>query len=421
MPNGPRPLPAFLALGLTLLAVAPTPAGNWPRFRGPNGTGVAQDADLPVEFGAKDVLWKVKIPGEGNSSPVVWGAHVFFQTSTKKGTERSLLCLDADSGKTLWARSIPGSFVKYSQKYSSLAAATPATDGEAVYVPLWDGRDVILKAYSFKGDELWSRNLGEFVSQHGPGASPVVYKELVFLANDMDKKSTLYAFNKRTGETAWETPREGYRACYSAPFLLERAGVGTELVVTSTTAITGYHPESGKKNWEWHWDWGTGQPQRTVASSVAHDGTLVAVAGDGGGDRSMVGLRLPEGTGGKASKAWEKKDKQVGPYVPCPLVRGEHLYVVIDKGFLGCFHLRTGKQAWLERLPDTYFSASPVLVGDKIYAPSEQGDVYVFAAEPTYQLLARNELGETVRASPAVANNRLYVRGMQHLYCIGKK
>jgi outer membrane protein assembly factor BamB len=415
MPKGSRTLPLFVVI----LLITPAVAGNWTRFRGPNGTGVAEDTDIPVQFSDKNILWKAPIPGDGNSSPVVWGNHIFLQTSLDRGKERALLCLDADTGKILWTRNIPGKFVKLPMPGSSLASSTPATDGEAVFISFWDGQDIILKAFTFKGEEIWSRNFGEFVSQHGPAASPIVYKDRLFLANDMDGKSTLYALNKRTGETIWEMPREGFRTCYSVPFLLDRPGVATELVVTSTTGITGYNPDSGKKNWEWHWKWSSKRPLRTVASPVVHEGMLFACSGDGGGDRHMVALRLPEGTNGKATQLWE--NKKTFPYVPCPLARGEHLYIINDKGLAGCFHAKTGKQVWFERLPDSSFSSSPLLVGDKMYAVSDQGDVYVFAAEPTYQLLAKNPLGERSRgATPAVANNRLYVRGQHHLFCIGK-
>src|SRR3974377_1069566 len=147
-------------------------AGNWERFRGPNGTGTVDDKDVPVKFSAsQNMIWKVAIPGTGNSSPIVWGNRLFLHMANPKATERPLLCIDTANGKTLWQKSIPGTPVKLSRPDTSHASATPATDGEAVYVPFWNGREIIVTAYDFSGMELWHKNLGVFNSQHGAGAS----------------------------------------------------------------------------------------------------------------------------------------------------------------------------------------------------------------------------------------------------------
>jgi outer membrane protein assembly factor BamB len=409
-------------------------AANWERFRGPNASGVAADKDVPVKFGEKEnVLWKVPIPGKGNSSPVVWGDRVFLQTASKDAKQRTLVCLDADTGKVVWQRSIPGVKPNHSVRPdSSLASSTPTTDGEMVYVSFWDGRDIIVAAYDMKGSPRWSKNLGPFISQHGAGASPILYKDKLILANDMDREdakkrpvarpAVLVAFNKKTGDVAWEAPREAFRACYSAPLLRQEPGAAPELIVTSTTAITGYDPETGSKNWEftdWHFT-GKKGTLRTVATPILVDGMLVASSGDGGGDRHGIGITLKgTGTATAATRVWENRKDL--PYVPCPVARGGNVFMVNDAGYAGCFEARTGKQVWLERLPDARFYASPLLIDGKIYAFSEQGDAFVFAADSKLHVLARNTLGDRIVASPAVADGRLYVRGAKYLYCIGKK
>jgi len=416
MARGGRLLHAFTALGIVAATVCST-AANWPRFRGPNGAGVAADKDIPVKWDERDgLLWKVALPGAGNSSPIVWGNRLFTQTASRDGKERMLLCMDVTDGKVLWSRSVPGGKGKTHVK-NSLASATPATDGERVYAAFWDGKDVALVAFDFNGNLLWRRDLGRFVSQHGAGASPVVYRDKVFYANDQDGSAALLAFDARSGKTLWQAPRAAFRACYSSPFVLERAGMASELVVASTAGITGYDPESGHANWHWTWVFG-GMAMRTTASPIFSHGMIFACSGDGSGERHMVAVKLEgNGSGTRPVLAWE--NKKVFPYVPTLLAHGDHLYFVNDKGIAGCYMARTGEAVWTERLGRDVF-ASPVLIDGKVYATSEDGDVYVLAATPTFHLLAKNSLGERVIATPAVANNRLFIRGEEHLFCIGK-
>jgi outer membrane protein assembly factor BamB len=424
----------LLCLGLFLCARAADAGDHWERFRGPNGDGVANDKGVPLEFSDKhNVLWKTPIPGDGNSSPIVWGERVFLQTASTDGTQRMLLCLAARDGKVLWTRSIPG--VKVKIRYdSSLASSTPTTDGAAVYIAFWDGKDIIVSAYDMQGTPLWNRNLGEFVSQHGAGASPILYKDKLLFVNDMDRENPatkkavnrpalLLALNKKTGAIVWEIPREAERACYSAPFLHEtKSGGAPELIVVSTTALTAYNPDDGTKTWELpHWQGKlVRMPLRTVASATLVGNTLIASSGDGAGDRFAAGVALEGiGTGTKAQRVWE--NSKDFPYVPCPLQRGPHLYFVNDAGFAGCYEARSGQRIWHERVPGAKFTASPVMIDGKIYAASDAGDVFVFAADPNYRQLAKNTLGERIRATPAVANDRLYIRGQNHLFCIGKQ
>jgi outer membrane protein assembly factor BamB len=405
---------------------------NWDRFRGPNGTGTSNDKDIPLKFGASEnIIWKVELSGFGNSSPIVWGKYLFIHSTSKDGKRRSLLCLDTTDGKIRWQKSIPAKFAKI-RADSSMASSTPTTDGKAVYVSFWDGQDVHVSAYDFEGNALWSKNLGTFNSQHGAGASPILYKDKLILAHDMDKDdfttrvpnerpSLLIALDKRTGQLIYEVPRVAERTCYSAPFLRHQPGEKEpELVVTSTTAVTGYNIATGAKLWEakgWQ-EHAIKIPMRTVASPVLV-GNILCVCSGGDAGRFAIGLALPGPDHADApQRVWE--NRKDFPYVPSPVTRGEHVYFVNDAGFAGCYHARTGKRVWFERLADTGFHASPLLIDGKIYATSVAGDVYVFAAEPAFRLLARNELGEVVRATPAVADGRLYVRGQRHLYCIGK-
>ncbi len=425
-------------LSMLILATCATQsfADNWPRFRGPNGTGVADDKNIPVQFdgkSGKNILWKVPLPGFGLSSPVVWDKHLFIQSATKN--QRLLICLDAVTGKLRWTQPAPGAPATSEsgpfKKYSSYASSTPATDGQVVVTVFYDGSGVRLVAFNIDGTQLWDHDFGKWTSQHGPAASPVIYKDKVIYVRDMDAEddttkkpvpdaARIWAFDKMTGKMLWNVPREAHRACYSAPFILNQPGQAPELIVTSTTGITSYNPADGKRHWEYQWTFLGKMPLRTTASSIVANGMLFACSGDGGGDRHMVAFKLPpNGNAAPPETAWQ--NRKDFPYVPTPLCRGEHLYFVNDRGFAGCYEAATGKAIWFKRLAETSVLASPVLIDGKMYAATESGDVYVLAAEPKYQVLARNELGESIRATPAVANDRLYIRGQKHLFCIGQK
>jgi outer membrane protein assembly factor BamB len=413
---GPCVLAAGALIGLALTAGA----ANWPRFRGPNGAGSARD-DIPVKWTDKDIAWKVELPGTGNSSPVVWGDRLFIQSASPDGGERYLLCLSVVDGKELWRRSVPGAKARMNQK-NSLASSTSATDGERVYAYFWDGEAVSLRAFDIKGQPLWKYDIGKFSSDHGAGSSPMVLDDKVILLNDQGEGASVIALTAKTGKKAWEAKREHFqnRACYSTPFVLNRKGDGVELVVTSTTGITGYDPKDGSRTWQYDWSF-DGRPLRTVASALLTEGgCIIANSGDGSGDRAAVALRPGSKDGPRPKQLWESKKPNFLPYVPCFLSRGDHLYWVSDNGYAGCTVTESGETVFHERLGGA-FTASPVLVGDKVYSVSEDGTVYVFAAEPKFKLLAKNSLGEGVLASPAVADGRLFIRGKSHLYCIAQQ
>jgi outer membrane protein assembly factor BamB len=391
----------------------------WPRFRGPNGMGIVADRDVPVQWTDKEgVLWKTALPGLGNSSPIVWGEQMFLQSATQDGKERLLLCLNVADGKILWSQSIPGSRAHINPK-NSWASSTPATDGQRIYTLFWDGAKVFVHAFDFQGKHLWSHDLGRFTSQHGPGTSPIVHEDMVFVANDQDGASAVYALDARDGKVVWQAARPAFRACYSVPCLLEKPGQPTQLIVASTAGITSYNPSNGSVNWKYSWTF-TGMALRTVACPVCTDGLVFANSGDGSGARHLIAVKSG-GTGDVSATnlAWEWRKNRPFPYVPTMLTWGDHLYFVNDRGDAGCVVAKTGDVVWTEHLCEA-ITASPVLIDGKIYAISEDGVVYVFEAAPSFKLLAKNTLGEPVSASPAVANNRLFIRTKTHLLCIGK-
>jgi outer membrane protein assembly factor BamB len=412
---------AILAVASVLSLVAVTTAGDWPRFRGPNGNGVSADATIPTQFKEGDgILWKMPLPGKGNSSPVISRGKLFLQTASDDGRDRQLLCLDAVTGKTLWSRTASGTTARI-HKNNSLASSTAAADGERVFVLFWDGRGVTLTAFDFLGNEQWKQYLGPFESQHGAGTSPVEYDGLVYVNYDQDDAAILLAFDARTGRPTWRTERKGFRASYSVPFLRETPAGKKELIVGTTTATTGYDPKTGAELWSWVADfsWRSKGPLRTVASPVAWKDMIVVQYGDGDGSRCITAIRAPS-NGSKPELVWEKKKPRATPYVPCMLVVDDRLYCVTDDGYADCYEIATGKDVWSrQHLKNSEVYSSPVLIDGKIFAPVDD-EVFVFPAGPTYKALADNKLGERIIASPAVADGRLYIRGQKHLFCIGK-
>jgi len=414
----------LLGLGFPVCVLGDLQAerANWPRFRGPNGAGVSGDKSIPVQWTAQDVAWKTLIPGSGNSSPVIWGDRVFLQSSSADARERMLFCLDAGTGKILWTRTAPGNSAKAHRK-NSLASSTPATDGERVYVVFWDGEGIAMHAYSFDGQLQWQRDLGPFKqiqpTTHGAGNSPIVFQDKVFFANEQDDEASILGLDAKTGKIVWKTPRQGFRTCYSTPFILEKNGSGAEVIISSTAGVASLDPHSGKENWIYTWTF-MNKPLRTVGSPVYAGGLILATSGDGGGDRHAIAVKA-EGKGDvtKTHLVWENTKSL--PYVPTAVVHGDYVYTVADRGGVAaCWKAQTGEQVWAQRLGGDV-SASPIVIDGKLYVINEEGEVYVFKAAPKFEALGKTPVGEPVIATPAVAGGKLFIRGKSHLFCIAKQ
>lgn len=394
-------------------------AGDWPRFRGPNGAGIAADKDVPVKWTEENILWKTPIPGVGHSSPIVCKGRVFLQSASEDGRERWLLCFDAKKGNILWKRAAPGQDA-HTHPLNTLASSTPTSDGERVYAAFWDGRAIHLGAYDFNdGKPLWENDLGGYKSQHGFGHSPMLLDGKVILANDQDGTAHLLAFDARSGNKVWQSERRPYRACYSTPLIHTKPDGDKELIVASTAGITGYNPADGKANWWYTWKFARA-PLRTVSSPIVADDRVFATSGDGAGDRDAIAVKV--GSHGDVSGTnllWQNRQFKYFAYVPCLLALGNHIYSVSDTGWAACHLAQTGEEIWRVPLCKGSFIASPVLVDGKIFAVNQNGSVYVFEAAAKFRKLAENRIGEAVSSTPAVADNRLFLRGEKHLFCIG--
>lgn len=400
-----------LAIGGTLTAA------DWPRFRGPNGTGVG-DPDAPVKWTKDDIAWKTPIPGLGHSSPIVVAGKVFLQSSTADGKKRLLVAVDAGTGKVAWTAGIDADKAELRHPKASLAASTPAADADRVYACFWTGKAVEVHAFDHAGKPQWKAPLGDFEAEHGAGMSPVVFAGKVYVNYDQDGTAALVALDAGTGEKKWSASRKAHRACPTTPLIRTLADGKSELVVTSTTGVGGYDPDTGNTNWSWAIEWPAGKKNlRAVASPVVAGNFVIAACGEG----TITGRRAIAVVPGRTPKAaWEKtKDTS---YVPTPVVKGDHLYWIRDDGFAVCAAIKTGDPVWTERVFNKPVSASPILVGDTVLAIAEDGKAVAFKATPDgLDTVGESPIGEAVFATPAAANGKLYVRGGEHLFCVSKK
>ncbi len=391
-------------------------AEGWTRFRGPNGAGIAEAANLPVQWAEKDYNWRVTLPGIGHSSPVIWGDKIFLTSGDPKTAKRCVLCLKTSDGSVLWQREFDSKKHEMHES-NSYGTSTPAVDAERVYAYWTTPEEVTLLALTHDGKDAWRRGFGPFVGEHGSGTSPIVFEDMVILCNDTEANSSLLALNRKSGETAWEIKRPKSevenRASYSTPIVYQPEGGSPQIVFTSRAwGMTSVDPKAGKVAWECR----DAFPGRCVGSPILAGGLIIAACGTDA-PAQLTAVR-PPAKGAPAKVAWTLTESP--PYVPTPIAKDDLLFLWGDAGRLLCLRAATGERVWKERL-DAEFLGSPVRVGDRLYCISKKGEVFVIGAGDKYALLGHNPLGEASYATPAVAGGILYLRTFSHLISIGGK
>jgi len=403
----------FPLVGLILLTLATLSlnAQEWTRFRGPNGTGLSDAKTIPVKWSDTDYNWKVKLPGGGHSSPVLWGGRIFL--SAADAGNFSVLGLNERDGRLLWKKDYPhGEYELH--KFSSFASATCAVDDERVYFTRQNGGEIFLCALTHDGRPAWELPLGAFESQHGSGHSPIVHGELVIVANDQIREGAIVAVERQTGKPVWSIPRSPGMADYSLPCMFEQPGKPPVLIFnTKEDGISAVDPAAGSVTWST----GPGALKlRSVSSSIVAGGLMFASCGSGGGGNYVIAVQPPAAGGTRAEVKYEVR--KAANYVPTPVAFGNRVFLWSDAGIVTCLDPVTGDVKWQERAGGNYFS-SPVCVDGRLYGTADTGDVVVLAAGDDFKVLARNELGELSRATPAVANGRIYFRTWEHLISLG--
>ncbi len=441
----------LMAIVLWVYACASVSGQQWPSFRGPNASGVADGRPIPVTWNAttgENVLWKTPLPGVAVSSPIVWGDRIFISlavsgdpsatirtglygdveplSDTSKHSWR-VLALDKRTGKVIWER-VAHEGIPRTKRHpkSSQASPTPATDGRHLVVSFGSEG---LYAYDIDGKPLWKRDLGVLNAgwfydpdyEWGVGSSPIIWKNMVIVQCDIQKNSFLAAFDLTTGEPVWRTPRDEISS-WSTPAIFESRG-RAELVTQATHFTRGYDPATGKELWRL-----AGNSEITIPTPIVGP-DLVIVTNGYRGVQPIYAIK-PGATGditlqGDRSRsefiAWSTR--RGGPYIPTPVIYRGHLYVLQINGVLAAYDVRTGERLYQERLGGTggSFSASPVAADGKIFLTSEDGDVFVVKAGTTYELLSTNHMGEVVMATPAISDGVIIIRGLKHVFAIGAR
>jgi outer membrane protein assembly factor BamB len=414
-------LRALAVWALVLGAACAARAENWPGWRGPRGDGTSAEKDLPTTWSAtENVRWKVRLPGPGNSSPVVWGDRIFLtQSLDKKGASRAVLCFDRPDGKLLWQKSISVKDAEPTHATNPYCSATPVTDGERV-IAAHGSAGVV--CYDLAGNLLWQRDLGRFVHVWGTAASPVLYGDLVFLNCGPGERTFLLALDRQTGADVWKVEEPGGKSglsgksewvgSWSTPRILNVQGQD-QLILSWPNAVKAYDPKTGVLRWTCE-----GLTRLVYTSPVGTPDVVVALSGYGG---AALAVR-PGGVGDVTARQrlWHHPGEHNPQRIGSGVIVGEYLYHAnAGPGTVQCIELKTGKDLWAGRRLGAAFWASLVHADDKLYATDQEGTTVVFAARPQFEQLSRNRLGEHTNASLAVSNGEIFIRTFEHLWCIG--
>jgi outer membrane protein assembly factor BamB len=416
------------AVLLALILAAPTAsfAADWPMFRGPSRDGKSSDTKVPLEWGKeKNVRWRAELPQAGNSSPILSAGKVFVTCAQdRKGTERSLYCFDRANGKQLWVKTVTWERADPTYPDNPYCASTPAGDGERVVA--WHGSAGLL-CYDFAGKELWHTDLGQFRHIWGYASSPIIHGDRVYLNCGPGTRSFVVALDKTTGKILWQTDEPGGAPDKDAqhPEWLGSWGTGLitpvdgqeQLLVFQPYHVNAYDPATGKILWTCR---GTGPLAYTdvVVGDVAGIGKMgIALAGYGG---QGIGFKLG-GSGDTTAthRLWQstaKPPQRIGS----GMFVDDRFFVVNEPG-IECIDPATGKSLWNHRLPGEGIWSSLVSTPGRLYISTHKGKTLVFAADPKeWKLLATNDLGERINATPAISDGQIFIRTWKALYCIGE-
>lgn len=439
------------AVATAAVAALAGPAGaDFPQFRGPAGNGVVDKADPPATWAdAKNVAWTAELPGSGWSQPVVVGKTVFVTAAVGDKLPKpkdmqagsrdlssipgfggrapdttvqwQLLALDADTGKPRWTKTVVEAKPKYPiHPSNTYATETPCADADRVYA--YFGATGTLAAYDHAGNPVWKAELGAYPISNGfgSGSSPALFDGRVYVACFNEQKSFLAAFDAKTGDEVWRQPRAKAGSAWASPFVWRTTG-RTEIVAAGDKLVTGHDPKTGRELWR------LGGLDTAFAPSPAADGDLLLLAASSPFSGSPL-YAVKAGAAGdvtpkkgettSAGVAWSRGKSGVG--MASPTAVGGLLYLAAD-GLLVCVDVKTGKELYKERLPRSRMvTACPLAVGGRLLVLDEAGRATWVKLGPTFEVADTAELKDTFWATPAVDGDRLYLRGVERLYCVRK-
>ncbi|MBI1176491.1 PQQ-binding-like beta-propeller repeat protein [bacterium] len=413
----------------TLLQFSAHAANNWPQWRGPAADGVAPAGHPPLEWSeTRNVKWKVPIPGEGHSTPVVWGQRMFLLTAVPQGNSADggrsqtptaeysfdLVCLDRETGKELWRRTCRKEIPHEGHHpTNSYASGSPVTDGEHVWVH-YSSRGVY--CFTVEGEPVWQKDFGKMQTRNGfgEGTSPALADGKLVVLWDTEGESWIAALDAKTGEQIWKQSRDE-RTTWSTPLIVENQG-HKQVVVNATNAVRSYDLATGDLLWQC-----AGQTANAIPSPVTDGDLLYVMSGFRGNAAYAID---PAGRGDLSDTEFVKWKLTRGtPYVPSPLLYDGTLYFLQgNDGIFSAVNAKTGEVYFQqERLPGVRgVYASPVAAGGRIYLSSREGVTLVLEPGKEVKVLATNKLPDPIDASPVVIGDELYLRTHTHLYCISE-
>lgn len=369
---------------------------DWPGWRGPSRNGQAADQDLPDTWDeSTNVRWRAEIPGRGHSSPIVVGETILLTTADAEADEQLVLAFNRADGTERWRTVIHrGGLPAATDQHpkSSNANATLTSDGRDVFAVFFNAGRIQATALTIDGEVKWQREIGNFTTEFGYGPSPLIYQSLLIVVADHKHGAYLAALDTGSGEVAWRVRRPDFDS-YSSPTVADVGG-RDQLLISGGKAVSSFDPQSGDQLWS------TPATTRSTCGTVITSADRIYASG-GFPDKETVCLSA------SGEQIWTQPTKI---YEPSLVLSGEHLFGVTDDGIAYCWSASDGELRWRKRLGGN-FSASPIVSGDRIYAPNLSGETFVFTASGEgYRELARNRLGNDCYASPVAVDDRLYLR-----------
>lgn len=390
---------------------------DWPWWRGPERNGIAAaNQKPPLKWSrTENVRWKAAVPGRGHGSVTVVGEQVFLATADEQADKQIVLCYDRNTGKEQWRTVVhDGGIERKGNKKASQASGTIACDGERLFINFLNNQAAYTTALTRSGELLWQTKITDYVVHQGYGSSPALYDSLVIVSADNKRKDggAIAALNRASGNVVWRHERPA-TPNYPSPIILKADG-RDQVFLTGCDLVSSFDPLTGKKLWEIE-----GATTECVTSTVT-DGNIIMTSG--GYPKNHMAAVKADGSG---EIVWENN---VRVYVPSMLIHDGTIYGVADAGVAMCWNAATGKELWKSRLGGT-FSSSPVMVGEYIYVTNEAGETSIINADPAkFKLVAKNQLGNEVFATPTICGSRIYMRVAEQqgerrqemLYCLGE-
>ncbi len=403
-----------ILLPLALLSTAAF-AGDWPVWRGPHNDGRSTEKAFPTAWSKSDnIVWRTELAGEGHASPVVFGGKIFTVAATPDTGERTLVCLDRNTGRKLWEQVVVKAPSERVHRENSHASSTPACDGERVFCTFLDGKEVVVSAYSPEGKQLWQKRPGIFSSVHGFCSTPLPYKDKVIVNCDHDGPGYIVALSRTDGRELWRITRPNNTRSYCTPIIREAAG-RTQMVLSGSKCIASYDPDTGKQLWIVD-----GPTEQFVASPVYSEKTGLFYITGGFPDHHIMAIR-PDGSGNVTDThiAWHHHNGAGVSYVPSPIIEDGWFLVTDDRGVAHAFDAKTGDIVWNEKFGRSH--ASIVSAAGLLYFTNDAGVCRVVKPAEKFTTVATNDLGEATYASPALSNGQIFIRTGKAIYCIGQK